>query len=170
MTQFSRLASAVVLLFALTAWVVPVHVPAHAQQFGDIRTEGTSYRVFARPGENTVQVYVLGDLGQPGVYSVGADTELAQLVALTGGPGGTTRGRSDTTIRLYRAENGQRELIYEAELDEFIERSDVHPDLQSGDILQVETIQREGFGWRDGLRILTAAASLSFAVDRLFFD
>jgi hypothetical protein len=164
MTPLTRPATAGALIVALILWAAPVH----AQQIGDIRTDGTSYRVFARPGENTIQVFVLGDLGQPGVYSVGADTELAQLVALTGGPGGG--GRSDTTIRLYRPENGRRELIYEAELDDFIRRSDVHPDLQSGDILQVETIQREGFDWRDGLRILTAAASLSFAIERLFFE
>ena len=51
---------------------------ASAQEFGRIQEQvaaGTAYRVFARPGDATVQVVVVADDGS-GVYEVAADTDL----------------------------------------------------------------------------------------------
>lgn len=132
-----------------------------------LRSEGTSYHVFARPGQNTIQVFLLGDVGQSGVFMIGENIDLAQLVALAGGPVGT--GRSRTTIRLYRPEDGKRTLLYEADAEEFIEQSS-YPSLRTGDVIQVESIERRGFGWRDALTLITTAASLTLTYERLFVD
>ncbi|MCH8960503.1 MAG: SLBB domain-containing protein, partial [Bacteroidetes bacterium] len=64
-------------------------LPVQAQTFGRVGTmiaEGSSYHVFAKPGEATVQIQVLGNVKFPGIYEVGVGTDLGQLLALTGGP------------------------------------------------------------------------------------
>jgi len=136
---------------------------------GGLRTDGTSYHVFARPGQNTVQVLVLGDVSSPGVYEVGEGTDLARLLALSGGPGGRQRSgtRQETTIRLYRPQENRRELLYEANLERMVAEPGPYPALQRGDVLQVKTVERERFSWRDGLRIFTALGTLAIAVERL---
>ena len=132
----------------------------------DLQVDGTSYYRFARPGQNTIRVIVLGGANS-GVYEIGTNVDLAELLALSGGPGGS--GRSRTTVRLYRARDGSREQVFEAEMEDFVARTE-YPALQAGDTVRIETIERERFGWRDGISILTAAASLTFAIERLFFD
>lgn len=136
---------------------------------GEMRTDGSSYHMFARPGQNTIQVLVLGDVGQPGMYEIGEGLDLAQLLALSGGPGlqRSARNRSETTLRLYRPQDGQRELIFEAEMEGFMREREAYPSLRQGDVFQVETVERERFGWRDALRILTAAATVTFSIERL---
>lgn len=131
---------------------------------GGYEVGGTSYYTFARPGQNTIEVLMLGNVGRSGLYQVGENTDLARLLALSGGPSGGSQG--NTTVYLYRPANGQRELIFEAELDEFISQSDAVPALQGGDVIRVET--REGFNWRDTLRIITAVSSLTWTVLRIF--
>lgn len=139
--------------------------PVMGQQLpGGLEAGGTSYFTFSRPGQNTIEVIMLGDVGQSGLYRIGEDTDLSRLLALSGGPGGGNRG--NTTVRLYRPTNGHRDLIFEAELDDFIAGSDAVPALETGDVIRVETSQ--GFDWRDTVRILTAVSSLTFTILRLF--
>lgn len=139
--------------------------PALGQRFSEYEVSGTSYRVFARPGQNTIQVLVIGNGGQSGLYKIGADTDLARLLALSGGASGG--GRTETTIRLYRPQDGQRELVFEAELNRLIEESGSSPALQAGDVIQIESVERRGFGWRDALQIVTAVATTTFAIERI---
>ena len=132
---------------------------------GGMQTDGTSYYVFARPGQNTVQVMVVGSGIQAGLYEVGEETNLEQLVVLGGYSPGVRQASNDrtVTIQLYRDNpNGQREVIFDASLDALIA-----PTVQMGDVVRVEVVDRERFSWRDGLRIVTAAASLTLVIERL---
>lgn len=145
---------------------------AQAQEFGrlgDIQTSGTSYYVFARPGEATVQVLVLGPGG--GIYEVGAETRLDEFLALVGGaPGFGTRSsgsRTKVTIQLYREEGGRRTLIYEAPMEEMFAEPGQYPRLQEGDVFVVETIERSRIGWRDVLSVVTGISSVILLVTRL---
>jgi hypothetical protein len=138
--------------------------PSLGQQIGDIQTGGTAFYTFARPGQNTIRVLVIGG-GRSGIYEIGDNLELSELLALSGGGGAT--GQTKTTVRLYRSTRDGRQEIFEARLKDFIERSAEHPSLQGGDLVQIETVQRQRFGWRDVLRIVTTGLTVVFAVERL---
>src|SRR5690606_41312510 len=69
-------------------------------------------RLFTHAGEPTIEVMVLGSDGADGIYGVGVDTELDQLLALAGGAALGSRPRStrrSVTIRL-RSEEHTSEL------------------------------------------------------------
>jgi len=143
--------------------------PARGQQFPEgLQVGGTSYYTFARPGQNTIQVLLLGDVGQSGLYKIGENIDLARLLALSGG-GAQGRGRTrlgrrgDTKVRLYRPENGKRTLILEAELDELVARTE-YPDLKTGDVIRVEA--QSPFPWFDVFQILTSVATFTLTVIR----
>ena len=138
--------------------------PSLGQQIGDIQTGGTAFYTFARPGQNTIRVLVIGG-GRSGIYEIGDNLNLAELVALSGGSGAT--GRTKTTVRLYRSTDDGRQQVFEARQKDFIERSAEHPSLQGGDLIQIETIQRQRFGWRDVLNIVTTGLALAFSIERL---
>lgn len=147
----------------LSHWSLPG--PAWGQQQGTgggIQAGGTSYYTFARPGQNTIEVLVLG--GQSGIYEVGENINMGQLVALSGGGGGGGR-RTRVTVRHFRLEDGQRKKILDQDLDDFAERSQ-YPSLQDGDVIRIETSQK--IGWRDGLRIATTALSLTLTLLTVF--
>lgn len=151
-----------------------VAAPTAAQTFGrvgDIEARGTSYHVYARPGDATVQVLVMGLGG--GIYEVTDGTRLDELLALVGGATGPEVGTQDptislrTTVRLYRGEEGNRSLIYEAPLEQVLLETDLHPRLIDGDLFLIETIRRNRFNWRDGFRIVSGLASLALLIERM---
>lgn len=158
-------------LFFVGLWFVLSGGGALAQDLtGGMQTQGTSYHVFARPGQNTVQVMVLGSGVQPGLYELGEGTDLSQLVALGGfGPGARqSNNRRSITIELYRDNAaGQRERVYVSDFDDFLQRRTDYPVLQMGDVVRVEIVERERFSWRDALQVVTAAASLTLAIERI---
>jgi len=105
-----------------------------AQEFGRIGTytiTNTSYHAFARPGEATIQVLVLGSVNA-GIYEVGVGTDLGELLALTGTaiPERTKGEKRTLTIRLYREVDGIRNLIYEAPIQQMLNEPKNYPDLQ----------------------------------------
>jgi len=167
----------------VTPWICVLAViisasPIRAQEFGRINNviaEGTSYHVFAQPGEATVQVLVLGSVGAPGVYEIGISVDLGQLLALAGGPpltettGGTTSSTNETTVRLFRRGTGRRDLVYEAPFELLLTEPDLYPSLQDGDVFTIETIthQKERFGWREVLNLTTTVAALVLVYDRI---
>ena len=140
--------------------------PAWAQQQGAGGREagGTAYYTFARPGQNTIEVLVLGG-GRSGIYEIGENINLGKLMALAGGGGGG--GNTKVTVHLFRLENGERARILEERLTTFTERPQ-YPPLRDGDVVRIEVRQQEQFGWRDVLRISTAITSLTFTVLRIF--
>jgi hypothetical protein len=157
------------LIVLLTFGVAP---GAQAQFIGnpqDVVAAGTSYRIFAQPGEDLVRVEVLGDVGS-GIYVVGAGTTLSELLALAGGvPVGdrAAQTRQEVTIRLLRQEGGQRRTIYEAEVQEMLSRPDLYPTLQSGDLVTVQTQLHQRYNLRETLWIVSSAASVVLLALRL---
>ncbi len=136
-------------------------------RLGDVQASGVSYHTYARPGEATVQILVLGDVPS-GIYEIAAETRLDEFLALMGGAGDTSPGVTrKVSVRLLRDGGAGREVLYKAPMDDVLLYPDRHPDLLDGDILDIEVKQRERFGWRDGLQILTSATSLIILIDRL---
>lgn len=148
-----------------------IAAPATAQEFGrlgDIQFSGTSYHVFARPGEATVQVIVMGAGG--GIYEIGENTRLDELFALVGGGGQvdlSERPSILTSVRLYRDQSAQRSLVYEASIDEMLTYPGAYPNLLDGDVFVIESKDVQRFGWRDGLSILTGISALLLVTDRI---
>ncbi len=128
------------------------------KRFDNILSEGTALHIFAKEGEVTVQVLLLGEVGSPGVYEIGTQIRLDQLLALAGG----TAFDRDTriTIRVFRGGTSRRNKIYEAKVQDFIEESDRHPILQEGDVVTVESKQRNRLQWRDYLRIANSVTAI----------
>jgi len=142
-----------------------------AQEFGRIGTytiTNTSYHAFARPGEATIQVLVLGSVNA-GIYEVGVGTDLGELLALTGTaiPERTKGEKRTLTIRLYREVDGIRNLIYEAPIQQMLNEPKNYPDLQEQDIFMVETIVREKKDWYQIVRTGISIISLGLLIDRL---
>ncbi len=146
---------------------------ARAQEFGrigDYEIQGVPYVVFAKVGEPTVQVYVVGTAGT-GLYEVGASTDLVRLFTFAGGtvPANTRTVRREVTVRVYRLQGGVRQVVYEAPALEMISQPGGTPALQDGDVMVIEAVEepKQRFTWREGLQILTSAASIVLLIDRL---
>jgi hypothetical protein len=135
----------------------------------NVISQGTSYHVFAQPGEATIEVLVLGDAAA-GIYVVGASTNLSKFLAIIGGAG-SERTSPDTevkkTVRLLREEGGQRAVVYEARLEELIRNPSGYPQLQGGDLFTIETEVRRKFNLRETLSIVSSLSSLTLLVLRL---
>lgn len=161
----------VILTSVLMGLVVPF-AQAQQQQFGGISnkiTQGTSYHIFATPGEATVEVLVLGGTGQ-GIYIVGAGTTLDQLLALTGGANmgsSSPDTRTKVTVRLYRQEGNQRTLVYENSMERMVAEPGLYPSLQNGDVFAIEIISRRRLRLRDAFFVFQAAVSVGLLIDRL---
>jgi hypothetical protein len=144
--------------------------PAVAQRNPtDVISQGTSYHVFAQPGEATIEILVLGD-ASAGVYVVGEGVSLSKFLALIGGAG-SEGTNPDTevkkTIRLLREEGGQRVVVYEARLEELVRDPSAYPDLRDDDVFTVETEIRRKFNLRETLSIVSSVSSLTLLVLRL---
>lgn len=160
-----------IVLCALSLFVV---MPSAGQTFGrvgEIDARGTAYHVYARPGDATVQILVMGVNG--GIYEVTDGTRLDELLALVGGASGPEIGQQfptisrETTVRLYRGAEGNRSLIYEAPLEQVLLEPHQHPRLLDGDLFLIETTTRNRFSWRDALSIVSGLASVALLVERI---
>lgn len=141
-----------------------------AQSFGatDVENQGMAFSRFVRPGEASVQLWVISN-NRSGLYEVGESITLGELVVLTGtGPGMTTpRERRRTDVKVYRGQGGTRDLIYDATLEEMVQQPGAYPSLQTGDVVMMETTSRQRFQWRDALTIVSAASTTILLVDRI---
>ena len=134
------------------------------KRFEQIISQGTSLHIFADQGEATIQVLVLG-VSKSGVYEIGPDIRVDQLLFLSGG---TEFGKKfRVTVRVYREEVIDRRLIYESPLEDMLLTPSQYPDLVGGDVLVVEVEERSRFDWRDAVRIIATVSSLVSLV-RLF--
>ncbi len=158
----------IICTYALVCSITPLVQAQEFNRFDNMRAEGTSYHIFAKRGEATIQILVLGSTGS-GIYEVGVGIELDQLLALTGGTTMATSTSSETrvTVRLFREGTGRRDLVYEAPLERMLAEPGLYPPLQDGDVLTVETItiERDRFGWRDALSIVTSLTSIVLLID-----
>lgn len=158
------------ILVFMVGLVLPIST-AHAQSLGSTGGyESTGVRVFASPGEATVQVLVLNSMGGSGVFEVGLDTKIDELLVASGMTltAQSTEERRLVTVRLYREEGRQRTLVYEEPLETMLTEPVNHPRFEEGDVLVVETvIKKKAFTWREGLSLLTSASSILLLVLRL---
>ncbi|WP_118829930.1 hypothetical protein [Salinibacter ruber] len=141
--------------------------PAWAQQGGTAggrQAGGTAYYTFARPGQNTIEVLVLGG-GRSGVYEIGENIDLGKLMALAGGGGGG--GNAKVTVNLFRLQDGERTRVLKERLSTFATRPQ-YPPLQDGDVVRLEVRQQQQFGWRDVLNITTTVTSLALTIIQVF--
>lgn len=158
-------------LCTATLTAVFLAAPAFGQEYGrlgDIQYSGTSYHIFARPGEATVQVIVMGAGG--GIYEIGENTRLDELFALVGGGGQvdlSERPSALTSVRLYRNQSAQRSLVYDASIEEMLTYPGAYPTLRDGDVFVIESKPIQRFGWRDGLSILTGVSALLLVSERI---
>ncbi|MBC12016.1 hypothetical protein B1759_15530 [Rubrivirga sp. SAORIC476] len=114
------------------------------------------------PGEATIQVRVEGSVVNPGLYEVADETNLGDLLALTGGPRIDVRDRQSdrrVELRLIRPGTGQ---VYGALLVDAVANPSVIPPLLHQDALLVEVIDRRRFGWQDGATLIGAAGTVAF--------
>ena len=160
------------LSFVFIAGLVLPISGVRAQNLGGVGVPPTGVQVFASPGEATVQVLVLNSLGGSGVFQVGLDTRLDELLVVSGAAvQQQIRGeKRTTTVRLYREGGGARTLVYEAPLEEMLRAPGEYPNLQDGDIFTVETVvdpPTPKFTWRDGLSIVSSVSTVVLLVMRL---
>lgn len=168
----SRMSLRIVAL--LTAFVLTAP-PVDAQAFGrveDMQSSVAGYFTHVSSGDPTTQVYVWGSVGAPGVYEVSADTDLGKLISLAGGPADapiTEDVEQTTTVRVYRIAGGDREVIYEAVVDQLVREPGRYPTLQDGDVVELETEieQTDRFTWRDGVSVITGVAAVVLAIERI---
>ena len=162
------------LLFLVNLCLLLLTPTSNAQEFKrleDINSTGTSYNIFAKQGEATLQVLVLGNIGSSGVYEIGAGIELDQLLALSGValPENTDNQIINVTVRLFREGAGRRELVYEAPLSQMLSEPGLYPALQDGDLLTIDAASKERnrITFLEGLRVIGALAAVVTLVERL---
>ena len=127
----------------------------------EIESAGAAYFQFLRSGEVPIEVLVMGDVGAPGIYSVGVGTGIAELLALSRG------GNRDAIVRLYQQNGDQRLLVYEQPVQQVMTGVPVLPPLASDNILFVEVEDRSVWFTLDNvLRLVTTAATLLLVYDR----
>lgn len=134
----------------------------------------TSFFYHAIPGEETIQISFLGVVRRPGIYVIGANTRLDELLALAGGPPETVSPQIERkfSIQVLRPNADTRTSIYSSPLDEMLEQPGRYPDLQEGDLVMLDARVRRKFGWRDSFRVITGISSVIILYTRvaLLFD
>ena len=125
---------------------------------------------YARPGYATKVIYVWGAVATPGIWRVEREVGLLELlsVARPSGIGTEQPGlRDDTTVRLYRDAGGERNQVYEEDLEHIVKSAETYPILQEGDILVVETRTRRRINWQMVTSLVGTASSLVLLYLRL---
>lgn len=146
---------------------------ASAQSLNELdrsRYSPAAYYNYSEPGDVTILVNVWGTVRNPGLYEVPRGTTLSTLFSVAGGPSVAQRTRRQTRtieVRLVRNEGGERRPIFHSEMENDIIVENEDPVLQAGDVLTVETVVRQGFGWRDLATIVGSGASLALIIERI---
>ncbi len=144
-------------------------VPAAQAQFGsELALSGVSYRTYYTQGEATMQVFVISSAGGTAIYEIGTDTRLMELLTLAGfappPENSSTVTRLTLTIIRPRLAN---ETIYSARIEDLVREPERHPALEEGDVLLIESYQREKFNWRTALSIVSSVSSILLLAGRL---
>lgn len=166
MNQCSKRAA---LAFALLAFTLSA---AQAQVFNRVEettSNSTAYYFHVQPGSATIETYVIGTVGAPGLYIVGDGTDLGQLLALAGGPNLDARERNSrrtVEIKLFRPLAYSDRPVYSAELQHAVVQQEPYPILRNGDILTVEIVEHRRFNWRDAFTVIGGVSALAIAIER----
>ena len=144
----------------------------HAQTINALR--GGAYYRFADESDLTMEIKVWGAVNNPGLYEVREGLNLSTVLSLAGGPQAGVQARntvSTFTVRLYRLQTGDRyQLFTETLMENRIGLLNSDPVLVRGDMVIAEERTRQRFGWRDGLSILTAVATVVLVIDNAFLN
>lgn len=156
---------------ALALMIVGLIVPsAYAQVFSRVEetsSNSTAYFYHVQPGTATVETYVMGTVGAPGLYVIEEGTDLGQLLALAGGPALDPLhrdSRRNIEIRLFRQLSDGP--VYAADLGRVVTRPEPYPTLQDGDVLTVEITEMRRFNWRDAFTVIGGLSALAVAIER----
>lgn len=140
-------------------------------QSSPLATSGSTFtHEYARAGRATITVYVWGAVQAPGTWKVEQEVDLVELLSAIRVPGtgeSDPRTKKRTVVRIYRKTAGARALVYETRLDDLLTQDAVYPGLADQDVLQVETITRSRFGWRDISAVTGTISSLLLLAFRL---
>ncbi|NNE35552.1 MAG: hypothetical protein HKN13_09955 [Rhodothermales bacterium] len=132
------------------------------------RYSPAAYYNYGEPGDITVLVNVWGTVKNPGLYEVTKGTTLSTLFSLAGGPLVASRTRSTRRSVTLRMTRGPRqETITEFVMENQVLALREDPELVTGDVVTVETVERRRISWRDIVPIVAAVASVALAVDRV---
>ncbi len=136
-------------------------------QAEQIENNAPGYYRHHMPGEATIQVQVEGAVLNPGLYEVADETNMSQVLALSGGPRVESRDRQNNRrveLRIVRPEMG---MIYGATLGDAISNPSIVPPLCHQDALLVEVVDRRQFGWQDAATLIGAAGTVAFLAQLL---
>ena len=136
---------------------------------------GVAYFVFVEEGTPSVEVYVLGEGTQNGVYRLQRGISLTEALALAGGTARsdtTERTISTATVRVLRMQGATRRPIYQALSEQLFLEPELHPELQTGDVIESRVTYQDRpqpFTFRDGLELTARIASVISVVLLLAF-
>lgn len=133
-------------------------------------TDETFAYEYAQRGATTIDVYVWGAVGRPGIWKVESDIDLIELLSVAQVPGVGQQDPSITQrvrLRIYRMEGGKRRTVYSQQLDLILASGEEYPSLQEGDIVEIVTQRRQRFGLQGVSQIIGTAASLSLLIIRI---
>ncbi len=147
-----------------------VGAPAQAQDFPSILGESQFVYEFAAPGQQTMTVYIWGDVGRPGIWLVEPDVDLIALLSAALVPGiGQEQPEYTQHVELsvYRGPSGQQQQVYHARLEDLVAEGADYPTLRDGDILEVTTDQSRRFSFRAIAQYVGTISSLVILFLRL---
>lgn len=120
-----------------------VFVPAGLAQ--STTSPGQYVQVYARPGRPTINVFVWGSVGAPGIWRVEPEVDLVELLSVVRVPGvGIDEAgvHEQTRLQIFREQGGRRVEVYSEEVEYLLSVARAYPTLQEGDILEVTTRRR----------------------------
>ena len=133
----------------------------------DIVQQGAAFRAFIEPGAPTIDVSVVNLGGTAALFRVGEETTLTQVLALSGAVAGTEENERfviRSTVSVLREDGqGGRTVIYSAAPDQLFREPGRHPQLQTGDVVEIDNTYERlpvRMTFREGLQLATSILSL----------
>ncbi len=59
------------------------------------------------------------------------------------------------------------EPIYSARIEQFVQEPERHPALEEGDVIMIESVQKQKFTWREAVSIVSGVSSVLLLAGRL---
>ncbi|GEM_PF-5899362 len=114
-----------------------------------------------------MEILVLGNTAS-GLYVIGLETDMVELLALSGASTGITNYREHRTvlIQLFRGPGNNRQKIAEARMQDIIAQPTLFPPLQNGDVVHIETKTRQRLTFMQIVRNISSVATLVFIAER----
>ena len=125
---------------------------------------------FLTPGAPSMTIYIWGAVGTPGIWRVDRDVDFIELLSaaqVTGIGQDEPATNQRVNLRIYRTLEGDRRKIYDTRLDDVLAAGASYPDLQDGDVLEVETERRRGLSLQLVSQIIGTASSIVLLTLRL---